>query len=99
MAAPHIPANLRVWATLETGRMPGTISASIPIAAAWSRKRKKQSGEKKNWVIARSAPASNLRQRLSRSAALLRDSGRSEEHTSELQSLMRNSYAVFFLKN
>src|SRR3546814_7533431 len=24
---------------------------------------------------------------------------RSEEHTSELQSLMRNSYAVFFLKN
>src|SRR3546814_1103400 len=24
--------------------------------------------------------------------------GRSEEHTSELQSLMRNSYAVFFLK-
>src|SRR3546814_3691538 len=26
-------------------------------------------------------------------------SGRSEEHTSELQSLMRNSYAVFCLKN
>src|SRR3546814_4718526 len=26
------------------------------------------------------------------------DSGRSEEHTSELQSLMRISYAVFFLK-
>src|SRR3546814_4743211 len=25
-------------------------------------------------------------------------SGRSEEHTSELQSLMRNSYAVFWLK-
>src|SRR3546814_6408792 len=25
-------------------------------------------------------------------------SGRSEEHTSELQSLMRSSYAVFFLK-
>src|SRR3546814_6548198 len=25
--------------------------------------------------------------------------GRSEEHTSELQSLMRNSYAVFCLKN
>src|SRR3546814_6736734 len=24
---------------------------------------------------------------------------RSEEHTSELQSLMRNSYAVFYLKN
>src|SRR3546814_6679199 len=26
-------------------------------------------------------------------------SGRSEEHTSELQSLMRHSYAVFFLQN
>src|SRR3546814_9293900 len=26
------------------------------------------------------------------------DAGRSEEHTSELQSLMRNSYAVFCLK-
>src|SRR3546814_9829678 len=28
----------------------------------------------------------------------LTDEGRSEEHTSELQSLMRNSYAVFCLK-
>src|SRR3546814_6889355 len=27
-----------------------------------------------------------------------KDDGRSEEHTSELQSLMRNSYAVFCLK-
>src|SRR3546814_9861294 len=27
------------------------------------------------------------------------NTGRSEEHTSELQSLMRNSYAVFCLKN
>src|SRR3546814_5547685 len=27
------------------------------------------------------------------------DTGRSEEHTSELQSLMRTSYAVFFVKN
>src|SRR3546814_15377718 len=30
---------------------------------------------------------------------LLTKSGRSEEHTSELQSLMRISYAVFCLKN
>ena len=30
MAAPHMPANRRVWATLETGRMPGTISTSMP---------------------------------------------------------------------
>src|SRR3546814_2200940 len=28
----------------------------------------------------------------------MRDTGRSEEHTSELQSLMRTSYAVFCLK-
>src|SRR3546814_3848392 len=33
-----------------------------------------------------------------RSVELARDRFRSEEHTSELQSLMRNSYAVFFLK-
>src|SRR3546814_1167491 len=31
-------------------------------------------------------------------AARLREAGRSEEHTSELQSLMRISYAVFCLK-
>src|SRR3546814_2473637 len=30
--------------------------------------------------------------------SLARAAGRSEEHTSELQSLMRNSYAVFCLK-
>src|SRR3546814_7682199 len=30
--------------------------------------------------------------------AKFKQSGRSEEHTSELQSLMRNSYAVFCLK-
>src|SRR3546814_9370891 len=35
-----------------------------------------------------------------KSAAIKREheDGRSEEHTSELQSLMRNSYAVFYLK-
>src|SRR3546814_4940038 len=31
-------------------------------------------------------------------AAPMKDNGRSEEHTSELQSLMRISYAVFCLK-
>ena len=62
-------------ATFETGRMPGTISTSMPAAAASSRKRKKQSGEKKNWVIARSAPASTLRFRLSRSAVAVAESG------------------------
>src|SRR3546814_4175413 len=89
--------------TFDTGNMPGTIGASIPAAAAASRKRRKASGEKKNWVIARVAPASSLRFRLSRSVCGQSESGctsgRSEEHTSELQSLMRNSYAVLCLKN
>ncbi len=44
-------------------------------AAARSRRRKNASGEKKNWVMARSAPASILALRLSRSAWMLRDSG------------------------
>src|SRR3546814_9081338 len=35
---------------------------------------------------------------LKRDWPVLRAHWRSEEHTSELQSLMRNSYAVFFLK-
>ena len=52
--------------------IPGTISASIPAAATASRKRKKVSGSKKNCVIARVAPASSLRFRLSRSAAASR---------------------------
>src|SRR3546814_3884993 len=85
-----------VCGTFDTGNMPGTIGASIPAAAAASRKRRKASGEKKNWVIARVAPASSLRFRLSRSVC--GQSERSEEHTSELQSLMRISYAVFCLK-
>ena len=47
----------------------------IPRAAQRSRKRRKRSGSKKNWVIARSAPASSLRFRLSRSASALGASG------------------------
>src|SRR3546814_5818793 len=38
------------------------------------------------------------RRRLARIHRYTRDRKRSEEHTSELQSLMRNSYAVFCLK-
>ena len=57
------------------GQMPGAISAPIPAAATSSRKRRKQEGEKKNWLIARSAPASILRLRLSRSATAVGESG------------------------
>src|SRR3546814_9651045 len=38
-------------------------------------------------------------ERLAEPANYANDPARSEEHTSELQSLMRNSYAVFCLKN
>ena len=41
----------------------------MPAAAARSRKRRKSSASKKNWVMQRSAPASTLRLRLSRSAS------------------------------
>src|SRR3546814_4607662 len=43
-------------------------------------------------------PAGNVEQPSRRSAVRPVYAARSEEHTSELQSLMRNSYAVFFLK-
>src|SRR3546814_6488612 len=54
------------------------------------------------WRAARTAPAEALRYEYG-SGFGIRDSGlgrasRSEEHTYELQSLMRNSYAVFWLK-
>ena len=44
-----------IAAKLDTGIIPGTISAVIPAAATASRNRKKVSGSKKNWVIARLA--------------------------------------------
>src|SRR3546814_5594695 len=50
--------------------------------------------------VPRRQPARSARWRLSRRSAQRATSGlvRSEEHTSELQSLMRISYAVFCLK-
>src|SRR3546814_9392838 len=45
-----------------------------------------------------SAPAGSITERHMRWKARLPKSDRSEEHTSELQSLMRISYAVFCLK-
>ncbi len=74
-AVPVIPLIRWIAAKFDTGMIPGTISASIPAARQASWKRKKVSGSKKNWVIARVAPASSLRLRLSRSAAGLAASG------------------------
>src|SRR3546814_7002631 len=46
-----------------------------------------------------SEPVVHSGERWAFSVRLRRPRGRSEEHTSELQSLMRMSYAVFCLKN
>src|SRR3546814_2841685 len=50
-------------------------------------------------AVARARRSRRVRRRASRQARRIRRrAGRSEEHTSELQSLMRISYAVFCLK-
>ena len=44
----------------DTGMIPGNMGMVTPALAASSRKRKKASVSKKNWVMARVAPASHL---------------------------------------
>src|SRR3546814_3145252 len=48
--------------------------------------------------VERGGPGGEAGQGVAPGAAVELDAGRSEEHTSELQSLMRISYAVFCLK-
>ncbi len=72
---PQRLANFSMCGKRVIGRMPGTISASMPAAAHWSRKRRKMSVSKKNCVIARLAPASIFARRLSRSNFALGASG------------------------
>src|SRR3546814_6992551 len=50
------------------------------------------------WLLGRPLDR-DLTAALGRPVRLMNDANRSEEHTSELQSLMRISYAVFCLKN
>src|SRR3546814_7847410 len=57
----------------------------------------RQAAPRASIIPAGSEPAANLRAAGSRGPETPADK-RSEEHTSELQSLMRNSYAVFCLK-
>src|SRR3546814_1501904 len=62
--------------------------------------RSKENRGRKGWniiALRRAPPASFFRDRIHGTAARGQDR-RSEEHTSELQSLMRISYAVFCLK-
>ncbi|GAV32722.1 hypothetical protein ROTAS13_00359 [Roseomonas sp. TAS13] len=73
--APIRAEKFRIWLKFETGMMPGTIGTEMPAASARSMKRRKVSVSKKYWVIARVAPASILRFRLSRSASAERAEG------------------------
>src|SRR3546814_5776084 len=71
------------------------------------RKAAVQRGVPRHWRAGRVAPKAEARlaqltrvlQLIGRYSHLADPDLRSEEHTSELQSLMRNSYAVFCLKN
>src|SRR3546814_6976159 len=70
---------------------------NVPIMlSAFGPKAVKLAGEIADGVILFSG-AKQL-DKLAQQIALFRDAARSEEHTSELQSLMRISYAVFCLK-
>src|SRR3546814_1816764 len=82
----------RVWSTYpdrrygqptESGKDPTRSRQQAPVAGQCSR---------------RQARSSQGRSRLGALAVAPRWQGRSEEHTSELQSLMRITYAVFCLK-
>src|SRR3546814_9149341 len=53
----------------------------------------------RSWLVPFCSPQSVASQSRAAPRILLRKRQRSEEHTSELQSLMRISYAVFCLKN
>src|SRR3546814_1200718 len=81
----------RIGREVSSGRRPPVavavvVEGVVPLAAG--RRAVAPAGE-----VARVARRRALAPRVGRTAA-----GRSEEHTSELQSLMRNSYAVFCLK-
>ena len=61
--------------TVDTGMMPGTMGMVTPERRACSTKRKKAVVSKKNWVIARVAPASILAFSTSMSCRMERLSG------------------------
>src|SRR3546814_10191343 len=65
------------------------LAASSPFTRKWSRKKRRCSAE--SWKLCGVSTADSTGTSLSICT-------RSEEHTSELQSLMRISYAVFCLK-
>src|SRR3546814_8619144 len=84
---PHPPSSRR-----NPDGDPGRAAAAPGRGAARTRP-----GTIDRLVAGQSAPGADGSRGAGRVAA--RAGGRSEEHTSELQSLMRISYAVFLLKN
>src|SRR3546814_3662376 len=83
-------------------------SSDLPRSRGSCRSRQREGEDGRNRLPGRRGPAGNDQQghdwvsrhhaKRSCRAGRYRSLARSEEHTSELQSLMRNSYAVFCLK-
>src|SRR3546814_9510497 len=77
-----------------------TVAACLPPARGWleSDMTRHMLLQLPALLLAGALLASGLPPKITRSLAAYNAHGRSEEHTSELQSLMRISYAVFCLK-
>src|SRR3546814_4812121 len=83
-------ALVMVWYSCGGIRLPALPGPACMPPAARKRKRSPSRSSSSYWVIS-SSPSQTP-------STHHRPQWRSEEHTSELQSLMRNSYAVFCLK-
>src|SRR3546814_6870628 len=78
---------------------PGTLNPTLTASAAlYSPSRANKTNTDPSSKFAASSAGPPRRKRVFSPTAAIRRTKRSEEHTSELQSLMRNSYAVFCLK-
>src|SRR3546814_4715080 len=88
---PHTPTSVMPLDYVRGRRATdGDLPSGGKIGVAFDRAQRRRGGR----VSCRRGP----RKRARRPGARLHATERSEEHTSELQSLMRNSYAVFCLK-
>src|SRR3546814_10791291 len=75
----------------------GRFAAELPVVVVQRRLLDDRAEAEQLGSLLRAAPLAGEHARLSHAGAL-ETGGRSEEHTSELQSLMRISYALFCLK-
>src|SRR3546814_9658409 len=89
------PDTLFPYTTLFRSDWPQDSETGSADRGCWSRPSSSHHRSARPW---RASAARNTRKSSRRHAASNRAACRSEEHTSELQSLMRNSYAVFCLK-